>query len=339
MPQSIRVLLRPGRYVLREAITVQAPQSVRVEMETMEVPDLYCLVDQTSSAAVLESEPPTRRISKSLQWRSILFSCRTTDAVELEDEFFNGVECFEPPLLISSNGNKRALVFLHTRQHNEPIIRVREGITVLRNLELKHASLGLDVFNGNAAVHIQPQTGTDDKQNMVAPVPTVIMEGVDVTSASGRGIVNIDGGQVTIRNCYVHDCASTGIYVGGSGSRAQVERTDVVRNGRGNTTPHRGVAKGHSGVYLEQGRLSVVDCNISQNTTTGISVLSPENAMLNLEQSDLVSNGNFPLQLPSIGTLSHANCNSINNIMAPVGVPRSRSDLASDGVSLGSVER
>jgi hypothetical protein len=165
---------------------------------------------------------------------------------------------------------------------------------------------------------------------VVIPAPTTILENVEVSSASGRGIVNIDGGQVTIRNCYVHDCAATGIYVGGPGSQALIERTDVVRNGNGNTTHRRGIARGHSGVYLEQGHASIMDCNISQNSLTGISAVSPDNAILNLEASELVSNGSFQLELPAVGTVAHSRSNTSNNILAPNGFPRSRSGLVSD---------
>ena len=164
----------------------------------------------------------------------------------------------------------------------------------------------------------------------VVPPPTVILENTEVTSASGRGIVNIDGGQVTIRNCYVHDCAATGIYVGGPGSRAQIERTDVVRNGNGNTAHRRGIARGHSGVYLEQGHATIFDCNISQNSLTGISAVSPDNAFLNLEASELVSNGSFQLELPAAGTVAHTRSITVNNTLASFGLPRSRSGLVSN---------
>lgn len=200
-------------------------------------------------------------------------------------------------------------------------------------LLFRHVSL-IDVFNGNAAVHIQPQNSLNDTSATIAPGPILIMEGVDVTSASGRGVVDINGGQATIRNCHVHDCASTGIYVGGPGSRAQVERTDVVRNGKGNTTPRRGLAKGHSGLYLEQGHLSILDCNISQNSASGISVLSPDSAVLSLEESEIVSNGSKQLDLPPLGSASYSNSNTVKNIIAPVGAPRSRSTIASRDLSL-----
>ena len=79
------------------------------------------------------------------------------------------------------------------------------------------------------------------------PVPMVTLDRVDVTSSSGRGVVNIDGGYVKISRSYIHDCAATGIYVGGSGSRATIEQSDVIYNGKGNTRNRRGIAAGHSG--------------------------------------------------------------------------------------------
>jgi hypothetical protein len=157
------------------------------------------------------------------------------------------------------------------------------------------------------------------------------MEHVEVTSASGRGIVNIDGGQLSIRNCYIHDCAATGIYVGGPGSRAEIEQTDVIRNGHGNTTNRRGIARGHSGVYLEQGHASILDCTISQNSLTGISAVSPENAILDLQESELVSNGSFQLEMPGIGSLAYSRSKTSNNFLSANGRPRPRSGLVVDG--------
>lgn len=165
---------------------------------------------------------------------------------------------------------------------------------------------------------------------MMLPGPKAVLEHVEITSASGRGIVNIDGGHVTIRNCYVHDCAATGIYVGGPGSRAEVEKTDVVRNGNGNKYHRRGIARGHSGVYLEQGHARISDCNISQNSLTGISAVSPDNAVLNLEESELVSNGAFQLEMPPAGSIARRESSTRNNTLASIGLPRSRSGLLVD---------
>ena len=103
-----------------------------------------------------------------------------------------------------------------------------------------------DIWNGNSAIQIQPLLRLhDDSFNI--PAPMVTLDSVDVTSYSGRGVVNIDGGHVKISNSYIHDCAATGIYVGGSGSRATIEQSDVIYNGKGNTRNRRGIAAGHSG--------------------------------------------------------------------------------------------
>jgi hypothetical protein len=152
------------------------------------------------------------------------------------------------------------------------------------------------------------------------------LQGVDVTSKSGRGIVNIDGGMAIIRNCYVHDCAATGIYVGGPGSNAVIEQTDVTHNGNGNKQ-RRGIARGHSGIYLEQGQALVRDCNISQNSLTGISAVSQENAILNLEESDLIANGAQQLEMPPNGTLSRRRSLTRDNNVLAEGFMRSRSGL------------
>lgn len=176
-------------------------------------------------------------------------------------------------------------------------------------------------------MQLQPPVGPEEQPLMVIPAPTVVLDRVEITSASGRGIVNIDGGLVNVTNCYVHDCAATGIYVGGPGSRANIQRTDVVRNGNGNTLHRRGIARGHSGIYLEQGHASIIDCNVSQNSLTGISAVSPENAFLTLQGSDLVSNGTYQLEMPAVGTVAHRSSNASNNNLSTTGLARSRSGL------------
>ena len=152
----------------------------------------------------------------------------------------------------------------------------------------------------------------------------MLLDSIEVLSDSGRGIVNVDGGFSSIKNCYVHDCAATGIYVGGSGTRAIIERTDVIRNGNG-TRNRRGIGHGHSGVYLEQGTAVIRDCNISLNSLSGISaVFSQHNTSLNLEQSDLVANGAGRLEMPRGAPLG---LTMRNNRLAAVGFTSSRSGL------------
>jgi hypothetical protein len=106
-----------------------------------------------------------------------------------------------------------------------------------------------------------------------------------------------------------------------------IEHTDVVRNGNGNTQHRRGIARGHSGIYLEQGHALINDCNVSMNSLTGISAVSPENAILALEESDLVSNGTFQLEMPAVGTVAYRQSSTQNNHFSSTGLPRSRSGL------------
>lgn len=328
--RSIHVLLRPGRYVLREAITVQAPRSVRVRISTMQMSTSFHPVDQ--AVTFVETEPVRKR-KKSLRK---LLTCQSNEAVDQEEEHANLVEMFDSSMLTSPRypvqavGNQRATLVLRTPRHNEPIIRVCQGSAFLQNLELRHASRGLDIWNGNAAIQIQPINGPDDRPIAITPLPTLTMEHVEVSSASGRGIVNIDGGQLDIRNCYVHNCAATGIYVGAPGTRVHIENTDVIQNGRGNMLHRRGIARGHSGVYLEQGHAHILNCSISRNSLTGISAVSPENAILDLQDSELVSNGSFQLEMPGVGSFSHSRSTSLNNTLSATGFPRARSGLAAD---------
>ena len=80
--RSIRILLRPGRYVIRESILVQAPSSVRVQIETMNMPDSFQPITETSE----EAEPPKRRNKGAARIRSYL-SCRSVDdVIETEPE-------------------------------------------------------------------------------------------------------------------------------------------------------------------------------------------------------------------------------------------------------------
>ena len=157
-------------------------------------------------------------------------------------------------------------------------------------------------------------------------VTTAFLESVHISSQTGRGIVNIDGGKVILRKCAVTDCAATGVYIGGPGSDANIESSDVIRNGVGNRI-RRGIARGHSGIYLEQGIAIIRNSNVSSNTLTGISVVSPENAFLTLEGSALMNNGTFQLELPPPGSLSRQRCINENNTMAVRGVPNIRSGL------------
>jgi hypothetical protein len=326
-------LLRPGRYVLRKAITVDESSdsddrngdnnhsfAVAVAVETMVYVPEDCIYGDTGYHSLQPHSPPDQSKRKLKDSIKNIFRCRTVDVESEDEEDFvdheslieNYVESPSVPLEDSmgnsnsvaredrlfestsgihgtnraransndSHGVKRATLVLTTRRHNEPLLRIRQGSFTIRNIDLKHGSLGngklivmqyrrretrqsisdshlvrflqffviplLDIWNGNSAIQIQPTLGIDNNP-FRTPAPTVTLDGVGVTSSSGRGVVNIDGGHLKISNSYIHDCAATGIYVGGSGSRATIEQSDVIHNGKGNTRNRRGIAAGHSG--------------------------------------------------------------------------------------------
>ena len=139
--------------------------------------------------------------------------------------------------------------------------------------------------------------------------------------------MSIDGGSARISGCCIHDCAATGMYVGAPGSSATISNSDIIRNGYGNESARRGIARGHSGIYLEQGSTTIYDCNISRNSLTGISAVSAENAFLDLRESDLVGNGSVQLELPFHGSISRRRSILENNIISSGGVGRVRSNI------------
>jgi hypothetical protein len=142
----------------------------------------------------------------------------------------------------------------HTSLRNEPLFRVIRGKLMLKNMCLEHVSLGIDLWKGNAAVHVQP----DNAETRQPPSSTtlakaaLVLESVEVVSHSGRGIVILGGAHAQIKDSYIHDCAATGVYVGGDASRAELERVDVTDNGMGNQRVG-GIVRGHSGIYIDQG--------------------------------------------------------------------------------------
>mmetsp|Transcript_8725 Transcript_8725/g.25086 ORF Transcript_8725/g.25086 Transcript_8725/m.25086 type:complete len:570 (-) Transcript_8725:221-1930(-) len=344
---SMRIFIRPGRYILKEAITIQADNpDIAIQIETMAMPDTFKHPDAPDALPIQEQPPTvssTRRRGSKLRR---MLSCRSNDGVvDDDDDDDNFFADFPDPNMsvrgISSGGfgsSKRAMLMLRSRRHDEPLVRIRQGIFSLKNTDLYHISHGNDIWNGNAAVQIQPPLDRHE-QPIMATRPRAMLEQVDVTSLSGRGIVNIDGGDVSVVNCHVHDCAATGIYVGGPGSRASIVKTDIVKNGYGNRHNRRGgIARGHSGIYLEQGHAKITDCNVSHNSLTGISVVSPDNAILTLSDSDLVSNGSFQLEMPPLGTIARRASLNQNNTMAAVGIARSRSGLVLSSTAGGNDE-
>eukprot|EP00533_Pseudo-nitzschia_delicatissima_P014439 CAMPEP_0197277028 /NCGR_PEP_ID=MMETSP1432-20130617/16398_1 /TAXON_ID=44447 /ORGANISM="Pseudo-nitzschia delicatissima, Strain UNC1205" /LENGTH=521 /DNA_ID=CAMNT_0042743173 /DNA_START=235 /DNA_END=1800 /DNA_ORIENTATION=+ len=342
-PKAFRVLLRPGRYDLRKAISIydgndrNSNRSLSLTIETMAYSPGN--LGYHGIEPRLSSDRSKRKLRASI--RSI-FKCRTVDVESEEEEDFDyhdslsedlydSLSSDEEEIEHSTSGDKesnRATLVLSTRRQDEPLVRVTKGSFTMRNINLRHGSSGNDIWNGNAAIQIQPaEESVSESFQVQTPTPTVTLDCVDVTSWSGRGIVNVDGGHLKIKNSYVHDCAATGIYVGGTGSSATIERSDIIGNGKGNKKSRRGISAGHSGLYLEQGDASIIDCNISRNTLTGVSAISPDNAILNLQESELISNGTFQLEMPAFGSAAHRNSVTTNNTMESSGIGRSRSML------------
>jgi len=414
--RSVRVLLRPGKYIVRESLVVHAIGDKLVTIETVEVPHRVnnhnnacsvasygqCLeqnlwledalmaeydnshrVEQlglqgggrgeqmvSSSSGRRLALTPSGLSRRASSLRNLL-SCRSSAGSDVVDNSTNGgvdqdstssmpnLQGYGPdgdaPLTgrggssgrySYSSGRfdrpppKRAVIVLKTRKHNEPIVRVRQGTVRLHNIDLIHNASGTDIWNGNAAVQVQPPFDEQDNPLTVVPPsmqPTAILDKVNIMSVSGRGVVNIDGGFASINDCYIHNCAATGIYVGGPGSVANVARTDVVHNGNGNERSRRGIARGHSGVYLEQGVATLRDCNVSNNSLTGISAVSSDNAALTVEETDLMSNGSIQLEMPPLGSASHRRSVSRNNSVSAGGRGRSRSGLLTVRTAEGPV--
>jgi hypothetical protein len=335
--RSIRIQLRPGDYFLKEAICIQAVGvDTTVTIETMKMPQIAPIVQQdaldvsisSDNASQSSKNSSTHSIRKKASSLRRALSCRSLTGMvpDHDGDDYGAANGAHSSSDTSIHPPSRASIISKSRRSNEPVLRVRQGTVQLTNINIQHNSYGVDIWNGNAAIQIQPPLGPDDHPLVTNRRPTAILNGVDVTSKSGRGIVNIDGGMAIIRQCYVHDCAATGIYVGGPGSNAIIERTDVTHNGNGNKQ-RRGIARGHSGIYLEQGQALVRDCNISQNSLTGISAVSQENAILNLEASDLIANGAQQLEMPGNGTLSRRQSLTRGNTVLQEGLMRSRSGL------------
>jgi hypothetical protein len=190
----------------------------------------------------------------------------------------------------------RVCLLSKTRLRNEPIFRVTRGKLVLKDLYLEHLSMGVDIWNGNAAIQVQPDSGeTSHPLSAAAAKASAILDSVEVMSHSGRGIMALDGGHVQIKDSYIHDCAATGVFVGGNGSRADLKRVDVTENGTGNQFLG-GIARGHSGLYIDKGAVSITDSNVSRNLGSGIFIVSPDLTELTLEKTDILENINSPIR-------------------------------------------
>ena len=235
------------------------------------------------------------------------------------------------PLACVEGENPTAFLIYEAKNQDEPCIRIRQGAVTLRGLKFLHYADGKDIWNGNTAIQVQGPFNRRRQVPIMRPSvqPTAHVIDCDIQSLSGRGMVSIDGGIAQVDYCNIHNCAATGLYLGGNGSVATITRSDVYENGNGNDRRRRAgddnVTRGHSGIYIEQGIATVRDCNISKNSLTGMSGIHQYKATLQIEDSDFISNGSVQLELPPQGTISRDRSYSRgNNISAFPGHGRPR---------------
>lgn len=318
--RSVRVLLRPGSYHLTEGIHVHSPPGVSVSVESIRLPSAVRWYRSNAPTPpqreALERALPQRTSSRTL-FQMLRCASRLdfsgngaaeepTENCSESDDASNSVWNLDedsPYEMVAVVPPTRAMVSLRSRRMNEPMFRVRQGKVLLKNLDLDHSCYGTDIWNGCAAIQVQPPPSEEEEPEPLSPLlrPRASINGCRIKSRSGRGVVNIDGGHVDVDSCFIAGCAATGLYVGGPGSSAYVERTDVFKNGRGNPR-RRGIARGHSGVYLEQGKATLHNCMVAGNTLTGISSVSHEKAFLTLTDSTVAQNGTNQMELPPLGT-------------------------------------
>jgi len=368
---DVRILLHPGIHVLENCVrvhtygdsvfTVQTLRRNTHKQNCNEGSFNYCYTGNNfvqrsrSLSASAEEDSANHNLSSRRRLNSInnfrnIFSCRSTSSASdtVEDNNNNHNDGSVSPASFGSFSDvshskvlEKAVIVIKTKKQNIPLFHVTQGTMKISNLNMIHNCNGIDIWNGNTVIQSQPQFF--DNRPIIPQnsdkMPHAIIDNSSLTSLSGRGIVAIDGGTLTVRKCRILDCAATGVYVGGPGSAATVEDSDIIRNGNGNVRNRRGIARGHSGVYLEQGVAVLQSCNVSNNSLTGISAISQTNAKLTVKDSDLVGNGTVQLEMPPAGSASRQRSVSVNNNISAEGEGRSRSGLDleedNDGEQLG----
>mmetsp|Transcript_36256 Transcript_36256/g.84820 ORF Transcript_36256/g.84820 Transcript_36256/m.84820 type:complete len:512 (-) Transcript_36256:723-2258(-) len=251
---TLRILLRPGSYVLSHSLNIGSNRTIIFQTVPNALPwregiDKIPLMRKLPSDAGTESGAsmglqggvsprrlrrlPGSGLLSPPVWREMLAGCRgkggaggTVNSFSEEATSRRRVVVLPQgshpdPLALSALRRNRAVLSLRTGRQNEPTFRVQRGHLELRDLDIVHSCAGNDIWNGNSAVQIQPPMGQNGEV-ILRPgsyMPSAIVHNCGIRSISGRGIVVIDGGVSRVSDCFIHHCAATGIYVGGSGSR------------------------------------------------------------------------------------------------------------------------
>lgn len=226
--ENVRIWLRPGRYYLKESIKIDRTPLHKVSLASMTLPsnvynappDLPCFESSSDCASVERLRNGKKRRGQGLL-KYILCTSTAYNAASVEEGEESVASDQESTATQPPDTPLRATLVLRTRRLNEPAIRVQRGHFAAQNINVEHSSHGLDIWNGNAAIQIQPpQIDPDGPPPLLAldECPVADLSGIGVTSRSGRGVVTIDGGQLSMKNSCIYECAATGIYIGGRGT-------------------------------------------------------------------------------------------------------------------------
>lgn len=193
------------------------------------------------------------------------------------------------PSLLPQHPRLRPTLLMLADERNIPMIRLQEGNLVLHNLRLWHKCWGVDVWNGNAALHIQPQ----EKQALAQAA----LSHCEITSRTGRGVAAHNAARLDLSACRVTQCAATGVYVGGHGqTEATFDHCELESNGQGSELG--GIFRRHSGILLAQGKMQLSHCKLSRNSGSGLNIWSTDQAQVTVCNSSFDENEHRSMELP-----------------------------------------
>lgn len=341
-PCRFSVLVGPGAYSLYETVALEENETLLIRgMDHFVVESSFVSPDRMPDRTRIR--PSTRSLVGRGGSPDLLHRLRQglVDTTIADGDYYDDDESLE---LVSVNLKKptgqapRHTVVLQSSlsllKKNKPLFRLTHGTLILQNVQLYHHTMGMDLLNGNCAIHVHSTTGSEP--------PRLSLTRCVVTSRTGRGIVvtggqGAEGGIVDMYDSSIMNCAATGLYIGSYGTQATLENCDLVHNGTG---CEGGIPAGHSGICLECGHVKVRNCNISWNTASGVFLIrSPlderdnEDAsigesvsampILHLEDSDVMRNRLHPIHTQFTHTMYVENRNRISH----EGFPRFRSSF------------